>query len=212
MAKTVQLRTPLQEKEAALVAGMYKGETKAQYELYAYCADYFKDNYKGLFFIEWGDAEEIFQNSFITLWENIQNRKIYVKEGFVTGKDDRPLKGSILTYFMAIARNKYREWLREHPILINPETNLPETDEPMDYGYDSDETDVLEIIADVLSNMSARCYEILTKFYYEEKDLDIILMEIPEINSKDALKTKKHKCLEQLRKTVKAIYYKELNA
>ena len=65
---------------------------------------------------------------------------------------------------------------------------------------------MLEIIADVISNMSARCSEILTKFYYEEKNLDKILEEIPSIDSKNALKSKKYKCMETLKETAAGIY------
>ena len=54
--------------------------------------------------------------------------------------------------------------------------------------------------------MPERCYEILTKFYYEEKDLDSILKEIPSIESKNALKTKKHKCMENLREGARETY------
>ena len=41
MAKTIHMRTPQQEKEARLVAGMYDKDRKIQSELYAYCSDYF---------------------------------------------------------------------------------------------------------------------------------------------------------------------------
>lgn len=50
---------------------------------------------------------------------------------------------------------------------------------------------MLEIIADIISHMSPRCSQILTKFYYEEKKLEIILKEMPTIESYAALKTKR---------------------
>ena len=78
--------------------------------------------------------------------------------------------------------------------------------------YDSEDNKMLDIIADVISHMSERCCEILSKFYYEEKDLDTILFEIPTIGSKNALKTKKHKCMELLRNSAKNIYCNYLNS
>ena len=78
--------------------------------------------------------------------------------------------------------------------------------------YDSEENTMLDIIADIISQMSERCREILSKFYYEEKDLDTILSEVSTIDSKDALKTKKHKCMESLRKSAKDIYNRYLNS
>lgn len=220
MAKLIQFRTSIQEKEARLIEGMAEERRQTQYELYAYCADYFWGNYKGVFFADESAAEEIFQNSFIAFWENIERRKIYVENGIVMGKGDVPLDGSILTYFMSIARNKYLEYGREHPVYADPETELGrlikeegvDANAYTDMLYDSDENMMLDIIADVISHMSPRCNQILTKFYYEEKKLEVILTEISAIESYKALKSKKHKCMETLRKSAKDIYYRRLNS
>lgn len=219
MAKIVQFSTPTQQKEARLVEGMADKRRRTQYELYAYCADYFWKNYRGVFFAADDTAAEILQNTFIAFWENIERRKIYVVDGVVMGKDNEPLNGSILTYFMGIARYKYLEWGREHPVYADPETEMGrkikkegfDLKEYMDLLYDSGENMMIDIIADVISHMSPRCSEILTKFYYEEKKLEVILNEIPTIESKDALKTKKHKCMETLRKSAREIHKRMLN-
>lgn len=219
MAKIVQFSTPTQQKEARLVEGMADKRRRTQYELYAYCADYFWKNYRGVFFAADDTAAEILQNTFIAFWENIERRKIYVVDGVVMGKDNEPLNGSILTYFMGIARYKYLEWGREHPVYADPETEMGrkikkegfDLKEYMDLLYDSGENMMIDIIADVISHMSPRCSEILTKFYYEEKKLEVILNEIPTIESKDALKTKKHKCMETLRKSARDIHKRMLN-
>ena len=164
MAKTIQIQTPVQENEARLVAGMANKQRRIQNELYAYCSDYFWDNYRGVFFADDNAAAEILQNTFIAFWENIERRKIYVEDGIVVGKDKKPLNGSILTYFMSIARNKYLEYAREHPVYADPETELgkfirTEGGNPDDYAdavYDSGRDRMIEIIADVISNMSPR--------------------------------------------------------
>lgn len=220
MAKKIQFRTPLQKKEAHLVEGMAYTKRRTQYELYAYCSDYFWDNYRGVFFADEKAAAEILQNTFIALWENIERRKIYVEDNIVMGKDNKPLSGSILTYFMSIARNKYMEYGREHPVYADPETELGRLirgkgfnpNEYIDMLYDSGENMMLEIIADIISHMSQRCSQILSKFYYEEKKLDIILKEMPTIESYDALKTKKNKCLKALRESAREIYHRKLNS
>ena len=214
------MRTPQQEKEARLVAGMYDKNRKIQSELYAYCSKYFWANYRGVFFADEKAATEIFQNTFIAMWENIERRKIYVSDGRVMGKNNEPLSSSIFTYFMGIARIKYLEWVREHPAYVDPETEMgrkikEEGFDAQQYTnmlYDSEDNKMLDIIADVISHMSERCCEILSKFYYEEKDLDTILFEIPTMGSKNALKTKKHKCMESLRNSAKNIYCNYLNS
>lgn len=220
MSKNIQFRTPKQENEARLISGMADKDLSMQYELYAYCSDYFWDKYRGVFFADEKAAAEILQDTFIAFWENIERKKIYVDDGIVMGKDAKPLNGSILTYFMSIARNKYLEYVREHPVYADPETELgrllrKEGFNPNEYTdmlYDSGENMMLEIIADIISHMSPRCSQILTKFYYEEKKLEIILKEMPTIESYAALKTKKNKCMNMLRKSAREIYYRKLKS
>lgn len=209
MAKTIQMRTPQQEMEARLVAGMYDKDRKIQSELYAYCSEYFWANCHGLFFADDDTAMEIFQSTFVTFWEKIEQRKIYVSEGRVMGNNGEPLTSSILTYFISIAKNKYKEWARKNSSYVDIDTSKKQY---ADMLYDSDENKMLDIIADIISRMSEQCSKILSKFYYEGKDLDTILMEITSITSKNALKTKKYKCMESLRNSANDIYRNYLNS
>ena len=217
MAKVVRLEKQ-QEKEARLIAGMHDGNKSAQYELYEYCADYYYEKYRGMFYASEVVVDEIFQNSFIKLWENIERGKISAEGDMVMFKGEKPLNGSIRTYFMGIARLKYLEWLRENPFFADPETEMGkkvrsngfDEHEYMDMLYGDSNNVQLEIIADLISKMSERCHEILSKFYYEDKDLDRILKEIPSIESKNALKTKKHKCMENLREVANETYRRYL--
>lgn len=220
MAKIIQMRTSQQEKEARLVAGMYNKNREIQSELYAYCSRYFWANYRGVFFADRESAAEIFQSTFITMWENIERRKIYASEGRVMGKNNEPLSCSILTYFMGIARIKYLELVKDHLSYADPETEMGriirekglDAQQYINMLYASEDNKMLDIIADVISHMSERCSQILNKFYYEEKNLDTILLEIPTIESKNALKTKKHKCMEALRTSAQNIYHNYLNS
>ena len=50
------------------------------------------------------------------------------------------------------------------------------------------------------------------RYYYEEKSLDAILQELPNFESKNALKTMKYKCMENLRKSAQEIYHRYLNS
>ena len=142
------------------------------------------------------------------------HKKIYVDGGVLKGKDSKPMKSTLRTYFMGIARLKCFEWLHDNPSYADPETEIGkkyrekglDASEYVEIFYSDSDNTMLEIIADVISNMSARCSEILTKFYYEEKNLDKILEEIPSIDSKNALKSKKYKCMETLKETAAGIY------
>ena len=87
MEKAKLFLSPLQEREAKLVADVSRKDVGMQSKLYDYCKRYFWTNYRGLFLINENDAVEIFQNSFITLWENIERGKIMACDGIVVGKN-----------------------------------------------------------------------------------------------------------------------------
>ncbi len=218
MAKIMKLDSSMRY-EAELVAGMYDKTRLTQYELYKYCADYFKDNYRGVFFSTDEAADEIFQNTFITLWENIEKRKIYAENGKLMGKDKQPLRSSLTTYFMGIARFKYLEYVREHSSYVVSEKEIGESfkewesQSPVEGEfYENTDSIQLEIIADLISQMSPRCRELLTLFYYEKKTLDDILLVMTSITTKDVLKTKKNKCMNNLRQSANDIFYRYINA
>ena len=218
MTKLIKFETK-QQKEARLVAGMYDKGRLTQYELYSYCRDYYKRKQRGVFYAPDHVVDEILVDSFEILWCKIEYRSIYVEDNVLKGKNGLPLSGSLLTYFMSIAKLKYLEWVHEHPSYVDPDTEAGkeirergfDEGEYMDLLYDDSENVQLAIIADIIKHMSQRCYEILTKYYYEEKDLDKILSEIPSIKSKNALKTKKHKCMENLRVSARETYNRYLN-
>lgn len=220
MAKTIGFHTLQRGYEARLVAGVFEKNERAASELYSLCSRYFWAKYRGVFFAKEEVAREILQNTFITLWEQIERHEIYAADGKVIGKDGEPMTCKLTSYFMGVAFNKYKEWARTHPVCTDVETEEGRAvrEEGFDAGqyfdllYDSADNTMLNIVADVISRMSDQCYKVLTKFYYEEKNLDTILQEMPTMESKNALKTKKYKCMETLRSTAKSIYRQYLNS
>lgn len=212
MANKLNLN-PKKCSDAYYVEGMYHNNPLVSQKLYRLCRKYFDDNYRGVFFVTDEYKMEIFQNAFIKLWENIEHQRIYVEDGVLKGKNGLPFTSSLTTYFMGIAKNMQLEWAREHPINKEVEEENERAIRKGGYAlYESNGKDVqLEIIADVIAHMPIRCNEILTKFYYEEKSLDAILLEIPSIGTKDALKTRKYKCMEELRKSAYSIYKEYIN-
>lgn len=201
--------------DTVYVEGVSSHDQEIERALYEHCRRYFDDNYRGVFFISSEVQKmEIFQNAFITLWENIERKRIYVEDGVLKGKDGKIFTSSLTTYFMGIAKVKYLEWVREHSKI---DSGNGEQQKKVDLNlykdllYDDSKEAMLTIIADCLSRMSERCYQIISMFYYEEKELDDILMELSTFTSKNALKTAKHKCMENLRKTAQEIYHRYLN-
>lgn len=203
--------------DVAYVEGVFRHDPVMERALHYYCKRYFDENYKGVFFVGNEYKDEIFQESFITLWEKIMNKKVYVEDGELKGKNGDMFSGKLTTFFMSIARLKYLELARENMhryIDVEEERRRREQEAELfkTLLYDNDDETMLEIIADCISKMSRQCNQILTMFYYEEKTLDDIMIELRTFESKNALKTRKYKCMEELRKSAKSIYRRYLNS
>lgn len=196
--------------DVCFVEAVYKGDHVVERALYDDCKHYFDNHYKAVFFRGDEDKSDIFQEAFITLWEKIENRKIYVEKGVIKGKGGVPFAGKLTTYLMSIARLKYLEWTRENTHILSYE-ELRRGNNAVEIisvsQYDSCDEDMYEIIADCISHMSERCNQILTLFYYKENTLDDIMIKLQSFESKNALKTAKYKCMETLRKSAKEILY-----
>lgn len=199
------------------VEGVFRCNPMMERALHYHCKRYFDDNYRGVFFVGPEHKDEIFQEAFITLWKIIMNKKIFVEDGELKGKNGTDFSGKLTTFFMSIARLKYLEWARKNMHrYTNEEEEQRRREQEMELCktllYDSDDEMMLEIIADCISKMSKQCNQIITLFYYEEKTLDDIMVELKTFTSKDALKTRKYKCMEELRKSAKSIYRRYLNS
>lgn len=197
--------------DAAYVEGVYRRDPNMERALYGHCKQYFDVHYQGVFFVGGNQKEEIFQEAFIKLWENIEKRKIYVEDDVLRGKEGLPLTGRLTTYFMGIARLKYLEWVgkNRNVRLYDDDENVWDTADPDTYKellYDEGENAMETIVSDCISHMSRQCSQILTMFYYEEKTLDDMMGELTTFESKNALKTRKYKCMEELRKSANQIY------
>lgn len=202
--------------DVAYVEGVFRRDPILERALHYHCKRYFDENYKSVFFVGNEHKDEIFQEAFITLWEKIINKKIYVEDGELKGKNGKSFSGQLTTFFMSIARLKYLEWARKnlHQYKDEEEQHISEQEIELVNSmlYDRDDETMLEIIADCISKMSKQCNQILTLFYYEEKTLDEIMVELKTFESKNALKTRKYKCMEELRKSAKSIYRRYLNS
>lgn len=200
--------------DVVYVDGVYRRNPAIERALHYSCKLYFDAHYNGVFFVGSEHKDEIFQETFIQLWENIMKQKIYVDDGILRVRGGEKLAGRLMTYFMGIAKMKYLEWTRQKVYM-----NSSEDDALRQNGFqglyddpaDSENEVMQEIIFDCMSHMSERCSQILNMFYYERKSLDYILSEIPTFKSKDALKTAKFKCMENLRDSARSIYHSYLN-
>lgn len=203
-------------------------DPKIQNELYKHWRSYFISHCKSEFFQLEDNLDLIIHNAFVVLWEKVRLKKIYVKDGVLIGKDDKPFEGNLTTYLMSIARNNNKELLRDvrkitfiddlkqHNSNNNRKeeiSNIPcNLVEKSPFINLSDNNVMREILSETIGNMPKQCHQILTMFYYKEMNLDSIMVELKSYSSKNALKTAKNKCMQKLKIEANKKYNNYLNS
>lgn len=173
---------------------------------------YFKESYKVVFSRE-DLMYDIFQQSFVKLWTEIETKKIFVKEEdgklyrFDRYGNVRMLTCNLKTFLIDIAKNDYRSWLRnDHLTLEDDFESFAHMMEVKSAVLVDESTETLQeqIVNSCILELPPRCKEILTMFYYKGMSLDEIIVARGEKNiSKNGLKTGKYKCMENLKAKVK---------
>lgn len=189
-----------------LVDAVRRREGAAEMTLYQKCYRYFKDKVAMLPYLRAEQADDVFQESFLVIWTEIQNGKIFTKDGFLarTNKygESARMTCSLDSFLMTIARNRYLKTLRtEGPAVLVDIDGRTFCGEAVETDA-SDRERRMQVIDDELAKLSQHCREILTLFYVKKMSLEQILMSRSENTSKDGLKTSKSKCLRQLKTNV----------
>lgn len=181
---------------------------------YNECKKYFMYSYKAVFSRE-DIKEDIFQQSFVKLWTEIETRRIFLDESDNIRRRDRRgnircLTCSLKTFLIDIAKNDYRDWLRNDRLQLEDEFESFAHMVEVRSAVIPDETSESlqeQIVANCVFDLPPRCKEILTMFYYYNMKLDEIIQARGEKNtSKNGLKTGKYKCMETLKGRVKEMY------
>lgn len=192
-----------------VVLGLQAQDHKVEEWFYAECRRYVMEKFDEIFF-DRDRKQEVMQESFIRLWVQIDDRRIKVQDGKILRQQAdgvyRPLTCSLLTFLMAIAKNEYREICRENREEYYAEFfGDEEHAEVLQTEWDDDDAEEQKnrIVAELVSQLSPRCREILTLAFYEDKTNDEILaIRADKNSSKDGLKTAKNKCLNTLKERI----------
>lgn len=194
-----------------VVVGLQNKDRNIEEWFYDSSKKYFLGKFNELFF-DLDRKEEIFQDSLIKLWTQIEDKTITIKDKKIQrcqkNGEYKELTCSLTTFLMAIAKNEYREVVRSKEVSV-PE--LFDGTEGLEPQLPEDASELIEMKARIvdrcLSEMAPRCMEILTLFYLQGKSLDDIMEIRGEKNvSKGGLKTAKYKCINSLKEKIKKEY------
>jgi len=137
------------------------------------------------------DARDVYQESFIAVWRNIQLGKFYPEK-----------ENSLPGYLYRIAKNKWLDHLRSG---YYKKTVAIKDNEPPELA-DKEEADAteLEYISQVkrhFNELGANCREVLSRFYYKKESLRLIAR---AMNWTEATaRNNKYRCIEKLRALLK---------
>lgn len=159
------------------------------------------------------ERQDIFAESFSLMWEQMHSGRIFVSGSRVCVKSPEGVREipDLLGYFMRIVRNKYLERLRDgRHIAVNEAVTADrdEVDAVCLYWDEDPEVEKDRLVVSCLRQLPKSCVEILTMFYYERKSLEQILEERPENSSYDGLKSRKSKCMSNLKKRITEAFAK----
>lgn len=193
--------------DVQIVQAYQNGDKKIQQFWYDKCRWQFGRGTSGYGGLTDYDRDDLFQDSFIILWEKMESHQVYAKGGtvrVVSKRGDCEVP-DLLGYFMRVVKNKYLEMMRSgrYVMPVNEAVTGSDQDVFEELYWDEDpEQEKDRIVSRCLLALPKSCLEILTKFYYEKKSLEQILAERPENNSYDGLKSRKSKCMTNLKKRI----------
>lgn len=193
-----------------MVTAVQQHNNVALERYYHDCKSYF-NHHAAAVFVSDANVDDVFQEALIHLWREIETRRIEITDGRVCRWTDgqlRPMTSSLLTFLMAIAKRKHWELVRrQQKLVLESDDSTLEALDSQRYSLPPDDADEKElrerIVADIVLQLTERCRNILTLFYYEHRTLDDILQLRPENQTKMGLKTSKYKCMQKLREKVR---------
>ncbi|MGN0223086.1 MAG: RNA polymerase sigma factor [Muribaculaceae bacterium] len=200
--------------DAEVVIGYQSGDKRVMQWWYTRCVEAFRRGTAGYGGISYDEREDLLQDSFVLLWEKFESGQVYVDAAGAVkahGRTGIVDVTDLTAYFMRIVKNKYLEMLRDgrHVIPMNEQITADETEVLMELYFDNDvEVEKDRIVSQCLLSLPKSCVEILTLFYYERKTLDEILALRPENSSYDGLKSRKAKCMANLKERITQTFKK----
>ena len=172
-----------------VIEQLKKGDEKTIHQLYVDHKNGFS-LFANKYDLSSDDLLDIYQDSIIALCEN-------AKKGTIDN-----LESSISTYLFSIGKYMIYRKLKgkKKNISIDYDYHLPQVIE--DENDEIESENEIQLLQINFKKLGDQCQKVLGLFYYEEKKLDAIQIELNYTN-KDVLKSQKSRCLKQLKDLIK---------
>ena len=147
-----------------------------------------------------GDVKDLYQESVVTLWQNVLAGKLKEEDlGFSGGK-----LRTLQSYLFLIGKFKMLNYSRKYKEILKSDDiiSFMFRDVSIDEQSLQDQTERDTIIYATVNMMKEPCAPLLNKFYWEKKNFDIIAKELKYANA-DSAKNQKARCFKKLKDAVK---------
>jgi len=136
-------------------------------------------------------AKDIYQDAFLAVWQNIKQDKFIPRN-----------ESSINGYIYTIAKNKWMDVLRSQGFkktIIASQLNYFEIKDEENNGIDDDilKEKRLEDVMQAFKNLGEACKNLLRKFYFEKKSMNLIAEELALDSA--STRNKKYRCMKKLK-------------
>lgn len=193
--------------DAEFVEGLRCGDREMQMRLYERCLRQFRKGTAAYSGLSAGEKDDVFQDSFILLWNKVLSGGMYVRDGkvLVMRRDGLSEVPDLMGYFMRIVKNLCLERLREKGRLEEIGSWREAEADDAELCWDEDPAMRRKmVVRRCVMGLPSRCREILAMFYYKNMSLEQILASRRENSSYDGLKTGKSKCMKILKARIVA--------
>lgn len=135
--------------------------------------------------------QDVYQDSFCRLWENIQRNKL----------TESSLTTSLPAYLYGIGEFVMYEYLRKQKesLVTDEQMNDYANELELNGLKEYEQLEQYEVIKETVNQMGKPCAPLLLKFYWEELSWDTIAIQLGYSNANSA-KTQKNKCMNKLKK------------
>jgi len=177
--------------DKSILEKIQKGDMSALADIYSEYRMEFISWLKKNYSCDDESAQDIYQASMLSLYENILLKKL------------TDLSSSLKTYLFGIGKNKARELQRLH----SKEIKLKELYSIEDHSDEEDKElkeKNINSLAEALEKLGDPCRKLLKLFYFQQKALDEIT-ELLKYKNTETTKNIKYKCILRLRKIYKTI-------
>jgi len=137
------------------------------------------------------NIQDLYQEAWYAVYKNIKDGKLL------------ELTSTLKTYLFQIGRNQALSLIKRLESRGGDKEIVDEVWEDDTHDIEDQHTKRSNILRQAIGELTETCRNIMKLFYFEDKKLDEIVYLLDDFSSKDALKTKKYKCMKRLEKLVK---------